>query len=570
MANETTFSLYLSNMSIIASIPILLVVVLMIAFNCPAKRALPTGWLAAVLIALLYWKQNPLTTAAWAIDGFLEAINVFAIVFGAILIMNTMKRSGAVTAIQRVFNSVNPDRRVQAIIVGFVFSAFIEGAAGFGTPAALAAPLLISLGFPPLCAAIIALIYNSTPVSFGAVGTPTNMAFTITSPSLPAGIDPEAYRMALTKYTAIGHSAGAIAIIIIGLFVMCRYFGPEKKGRDAFKALPFAFFTAVVFDAFYLSLALIFGPEFPSLVGAILTLAVVIVAAKKGFLCPKEKWDFAPAENWDKSWLSTTEIKRDKDNVMSAALAWTPYVLIGVLLVATRLNWFGLKDLLTGPGFKVSINHILGNEAVNWKWNWGWCPGIFPFVLVCIITFFIHKMPWAAVKESFASTTKQLSGAAIALFFGVSIVYIYRNTGLDAQLSDKSMLYVMAESIAGLAKDAYVAVAPLIGVLGVFMSGSNTVSNTLFAGLQFDTATFVGMSPVIILALQNIGGACGNMVCFHNIVAACATTGTSGNEGKIIKMNIVPCLIYCLVVIAILGTLVILGSDPLGILAAIK
>jgi len=557
-------------MSIIASLPILLVVILMVAFNSPAKRALPLGWALAVLIAVLFWKQNPLTTAAWALDGFLEAINVFAIVFGAILIMNTMKRSGAVTAIQRVLGSVNPDRRIQAIIVGFVFSAFVEGAAGFGTPAALAAPLLISLGFPPLCAALITLIFNSTPVSFGAVGTPTNMAFSVTAPSLPAGTDPEAYRMALTKFTAIGHSVCAVAVILVGLWVMCRFFGPSRSGKDAIGAAPFAIFTVAVFDAFYLFLAFFFGPEFPSLIGSVLTLAVVIFAAKKRFLCPSRIWDFEAAEKWDSSWLSSVSLKEDKDSGMSSILAWTPYVLISLLLVASRLGWFGIKDLLKGPAFTVGIDRILGNEAVNWSWNWGWCPGIFPFVLVCIITFFLHRMPWKAVKESVASTFSQLSGAAVALFFGVSIVYIYRNTGIDAALTDKSMLYVMAESIADMARGGYVAVAPFIGVLGAFMSGSNTVSNALFAGLQFDTAAFVGMSPVIIVALQNIGGACGNMICVHNVVSVCATTGTGGNEGKIIKINLLPCLICCLLAMTVLGTLILTGSDPLGILASLR
>ena len=120
--------------------------------------------------------------------------------------MNTLKHSGAVVAIQRMFKNITPDRRIQAILVGFVFGAFIEGAAGFGTPAALAAPLLISLGFPPLCAAIVALIYNSTPVSYGAVGTPTNTAATVVKAQVEAmGGNAETYKMLLTKYTAIGH-----------------------------------------------------------------------------------------------------------------------------------------------------------------------------------------------------------------------------------------------------------------------------------------------------------------------------------------------------------------------------
>ena len=521
------------------------------------------------MIALLYWKQDFTTSAAWALDGFLEAIGTLVIILGAILIMNTLKHSGAVTAIQRVFNNVNPDRRIQAIIVGFVFAAFIEGAAGFGTPAALAAPLLISLGFPPLCAAIVALIYNSVPVVYGAVGTPTNTATAVTVQAAEAlGADPEAYRMALTKFSAISQATCALFIVFFGVFVMCKMFGKNKSGKEAFAALPFALFTAVVFDVVFLALAFFFGPEFPSLIGAIVTLAIVIFAARAGFLCPKKTWDFEPRNEWDASWLSKQEVKQDVDNGMSAVLAWVPYVLIALILVGTRLNWFGLKTLLTSDAFKVSIKNILGNENVNWTWNWGWCPGIFPFILVCILTFFLHRMPFAKVKEAFTDTFKQTFGAAIALFFGVSMVYIYRNTGMNAVLTDKSMLYVMAEALANIFKGAYVIIAPVIGVLGAFMSGSNTVSNTLFAGLQFQTAQLVKMSPVLIVALQNIGGAAGNMICVNNVVAACATTGTMGNEGKIIRTNALPCLIYCIIAILVLGGLIVAGVDPLGLVAA--
>lgn len=554
--------------ALIASVPILLVIVLMIAFNKPAKIALPIGWVVALAIALLYWRQDFATTAAWALDGFLEAIGTLVIIFGAILIMNTLKHSGAVTAIQRVFNNVNPDRRIQVILVGFVFGAFIEGAAGFGTPAALAAPLLISLGFPPLCSAIVALIYNSVPVSYGAVGTPTNTAASTVAQAVEQlGGNKEAFTMALTKYTAIGHATSCLLFVFLGVFVMCKLFGKNKSGKEAFPALPFALFTSVTFDVFYLIMAFFFGPEFPSLVGAILTLFVVLFAAKKGFLCPKDVWDFEPRESWDKDWLSKQEVKQDVDNGMSAVLAWVPYVLIALILVGTRLNWFGIKTLLTGNAFKVSIKHILGNEAVNWTWNWGWCPGIFPFILVCILTFFLHKMPMEKVKESVSDTFKQVLGAAIALFFGVSMVYVYRNTGMNAAISN-SMLYVMAEALARIFQGAYIVIAPIIGVLGAFMSGSNTVSNTLFSGLQFQTAALVHMSPVLIVALQNIGGAAGNMICVNNVVAATATTGTMGNEGRIIKTNALPCAIYCLIVILVLGGMILAGVDPLGLAAA--
>ena len=135
--------------ALIAFIPIIATVVLMIAFNWPAKRALPLAWVLSCVIAFLVWKMNIQDMAAFTLTGFLSAFETLVIIFGAILIMNTLSRSGAMSAINGMFQGVTRDKRVLAIIIGFYFGAFIEGAAGFGTPAALAAPLLISVGFPP-------------------------------------------------------------------------------------------------------------------------------------------------------------------------------------------------------------------------------------------------------------------------------------------------------------------------------------------------------------------------------------------------------------------------------------
>ena len=178
--------------ALIAFIPIIVTVVLMVAFNWPAKRALPLAWILACVIAFAVWKMNIHDMAAYTITGFLSAFETLVIIFGAILIMNTLKRSGAMSAINGMFKGVTKDARILAIIIGWVFGAFIEGAAGFGTPAALAAPLLISVGFPPLAAAIVALICNSTPVCYGAVGTPTNTAFATVKDAVAAGgADPD-------------------------------------------------------------------------------------------------------------------------------------------------------------------------------------------------------------------------------------------------------------------------------------------------------------------------------------------------------------------------------------------
>lgn len=549
--------------ALIAFIPIIVTVVLMVAFNWPAKRALPLAWILACVIAFAVWKMNIHDMAAYTITGFLSAFETLVIIFGAILIMNTLKRSGAMSAINGMFKGVTKDARILAIIIGWVFGAFIEGAAGFGTPAALAAPLLISVGFPPLAAAIVALICNSTPVCYGAVGTPTNTAFATVKDAVAAGgADPDTWKMALTKWSAISMAVGAFFIVFVAVCVLVKLFGKNKSFKDALPCIPFIIFTVAVFDIIYLLIATFIGPELVSLVAAVITLFVSIGAAKAGFLQPKETWTFAPEETWDRSWLSTTEVPEPKVSDMPLLKAFTPYIIIIAILVATRvcqnvgMGWASaMKAFTIGTG-KSGV--ILG---LNWNWAILWNPGVI-FIIVALLTIVIQGMKGSEVSGAWKDTGKQVSGAAIALLFGVAMVNIFRYTNVSSDVMDGSMLLIMARGLAALAGKAYVIVAPLIGVLGAFMSGSNTVSNTLFSSLQFETATILAMPQVFIVALQNNGGAIGNMLCVNNVVSACATTGTIGNEGKIIRTNIVPCIIYCAIVVIVLGGAMLMGINP--------
>lgn len=549
--------------ALIAFIPIIVTVVLMVAFNWPAKRALPLAWILACVIAFAVWKMNIHDMAAYTITGFLSAFETLVIIFGAILIMNTLKRSGAMSAINGMFKGVTKDARILAIIIGWVFGAFIEGAAGFGTPAALAAPLLISVGFPPLAAAIVALICNSTPVCYGAVGTPTNTAFATVKDAVAAGgADPDTWKMALTKWSAISMAVGAFFIVFVAVCVLVKLFGKNKSFKDALPCIPFIIFTVAVFDIIYLLIATFIGPELVSLVAAVITLFVSIGAAKAGFLQPKETWTFTPEETWDRSWLSTTEVPEHKVSDMPLLKAFTPYIIIIAILVATRvcqnvgMGWASaMKAFTIGTG-KSGV--ILG---LNWNWAILWSPGVI-FIIVALLTIVIQGMKGSEVSGAWKDTGKQVSGAAIALLFGVAMVNIFRYTNVSSDVMDGSMLLIMARGLAALAGKAYVIVAPLIGVLGAFMSGSNTVSNTLFSSLQFETATILAMPQVFIVALQNNGGAIGNMVCVNNVVSACATTGTIGNEGKIIRTNIVPCIIYCAIVVIVLGGAMLMGINP--------
>jgi lactate permease len=159
-------------LALLALLPILVVGTLLLGFRWPARTAMPVGLAVVVVIALFAWKMSLVAISASVVQGLLIAIGLLWIIFGALLMLETLTKSGALHTIRAGFTTISPDRRVQVIIVAWLFGSFIEGAAGFGTPAAVVAPLLLALGFPAAAAVMAGLIIQSTPVSFGAVGTP--------------------------------------------------------------------------------------------------------------------------------------------------------------------------------------------------------------------------------------------------------------------------------------------------------------------------------------------------------------------------------------------------------------
>ena len=543
-------------LALLAFLPILVTIVLMTVFNWPAKKALPLSWALCVIIGVTVWKMDILTITAQTIAGFLNSLDATLVIFGAILVMNTLKKSGAMNSIKAGFKSVSDDKRIQAIIIGFMFGSFIEGGAGYGTPAALAGPLLVSLGFPPLAAATVALIYDSAAVSFGAVGTPVNTSMSQLKDTLAAGnIDFGEYLSELTLWSAIPHMVFAIFLPFVGIAVLTKFFGKERSFKPAFEVMPFAIFAGLCFSVPYFLIAAVLGPEFPSLFSSIIGLVITILAASAGFLVPKKSWSFADASEWDDSWKSKTaqEEEEVEGKPMSLILAWMPYVIIAVLLVLTRIDAIGLKSILAND-IVINTGNIFGVENASYSFKPAWLPGIVPFMLVAIITIPLHKMSAKAAKEAWVDSLKQIASAAIAIAFGVALVQIMKNS---ATAEMKGMMTIMAEFLAGLAGKAYIFIAPFIGVLGSFISGSNTVSNILFTNLQFDTAAQLGLSTVAIVALQVVGGAIGNITCINNVVAACATVGTTGAEGKIIKTNIIPMIVYT--VVALLTVVVLIN-----------
>lgn len=540
----------------LALLPILSVFVLVVLFRWPATRAMPVAFLVTVFMALVVWRVPFVQIAAASLDGIVTAASILYIVLGAVLLLNLLQVSGAIHAIRRSMFLISPDRRVQAIIVAFFFGAFIEGSAGFGTPAAVAAPLLVAVGFPAMAAVMVTLIIQSTPVSFGAVGTPIligvnaglgNQSEVVRYLSAHTVEFPD-YLHAIGGKVAIIHGITGTLIPLILVLMMGRFFGAKRKWTEGLSILPFALFAGLCFTIPYTLTGVFLGPEFPTLIGSLLGLVIIIPAAKAGFLIPKDIWDFPARTTWPSDWegqkfAETGEVRSES----SILRAWLPYVLVAVFLLASRL-WPWLKD-------------TLGSQTLNWRQIFGtsidtsfqplFLPG-FLFLVVSLLTVFVQKISKTQAGVAVRRSFRMLLGPTIALAFAVPMVKVFINSGTPNGL-DK-MPVILAAGASALAGKAWVGLAAVIGALGAFIAGSNTFSNMMFSLFQFATAIKIGVVPGVIVALQAVGGAAGNMICVHNVVAASAVVGLIGKEGHLIRKTLIP-MTYYLIVAALVGIL---------------
>ena len=593
-------------LAILGLVPVIIALVLMVGFRWGAMKAMPVAWLSCVIIALSFWKLPLPYLMAQSLAGVSNAASVLIIVFGALLILHTLQHSGGMETIQWGMQRISKDMRVQGIIIAFLFGAFIEGAAGFGTPAALAAPLLLSLGYPPMAAAVLALVYNSFPVTFGAVGTPVIVGFGASignlidaAFALSGGRD--AFFKIIGQTVTLFHGPMSIIIAVFMMGFITRFFGRNKSWKEGFAVWPFALFSAAAFLVPYYLVAWTLGPEIPSLLGGLIGLGIVMLSAQKGLFVPKgDPWTFGDQKDWDKSWTGTIKVAQNLNvqSKMSQFRAWLPYILIGAVLVVTRVNWgpqidgdgkivsyiFPLKNMLNQNFGLFNFTNILGFKGVNdASIKILYLPGTVPFVLIALCAIGIHKMPGDKVKAAWKETIVKMKAPTIALCAAVALVKIFQGSGgsiiagalgavpegmplipagFAGAGTPMSIPFAIAGALSAVGK-TWPFFASFVGGLGAFITGSNTVSDQLFGMFQWDMARILELPTIIILAAQGVGGAMGNMICVHNIVAVCSVTGLNNREGEIMKKTFLPFLLYGIVVGIIAFILIGMGIDQI-------
>jgi lactate permease len=435
---------------------------------------------------------------------------------------------------------------VQVILIAWLFGAFLEGASGFGTPAAICAPLLVALGFPPLAAVVLALISNSFPVTYGSVGT---TIFVGVAQGLQQGPDLAPIvanylgNLPLSEYLHIVSAKSAMLNWLPGTFLplllsamLTRFWGENKSWKEGLEIWRFALLSGFTFTTFSVLIAVFLGPEFPTLLGSMLALIVMVTLAKKGILLPKEPWFFHSS-------TPSQLITMKEPLKIPTWKALSPYLIATIILLLSRLRFLPFKEWLNIP--QIGWSNILGT-GISTQFAPLYSPGAI-FTLTALLSVFLLGLRKKELGGALKTSATSLISSAIALGTAVPLVRIFINSGFN-QLNLGSMPIELAASMASALGPVWPLFAPYVGSLGAFISGSATFSNLMFSLFQFGAAVENKLDPALINALQTVGAAVGNMICVVNVVAASSVVNLQGNEGKIIRFTILPSLLICLIV----------------------
>ena len=348
------------------------------------------------------------------LQGLVAAAEILYIVFGAILLLNTLQESGAITAIRQSLLGISQDRRVQVIIIAWLFGSFIEGASGFGTPAVITVPLLVAIGFPAMAAVIAALIIQSTPSTFGAVGTPILIGIDAGLSGVPAvqehlselGLSQADYLEAVGRWAGVFHGIIGTCLPLVLVMVLTAGFGERRSFHDGLAAWKFALFGgAGLYRALYPD-GVVFRPRVSHADRRIGRPGYCSNRCPPGLFCyHSPPGIFPPPDQWPEDW-SGAEMPSSKAEPtrLSALQAWLPYILLGALLMLSRLQFLPFRGWL--QSITLAWNNILGTEVTATTQPLYLPPTI--FLVVVVITFFLHGMKPPALGRALADTVPLL------------------------------------------------------------------------------------------------------------------------------------------------------------------
>lgn len=464
--------------------------------------------LAIIIAVFIYGMPTELALLSTANGALYGLFPICWIVITAVFLFNITVKSGQFEVIKHFMASITSDRRLQALLIGFSFGAFLEGTAGFGAPVAITAAMLVGLGFNPLYAAGICLIANTAPVAFGAVGTPITVASQVSS-------IPE-----LAVSQMVGRTLPILSIFLpYYLVVLMSGF---KKANEVMPAIIVSGFSFAILQ--YLSSNFL-GPGLPDVIAGIGSIVCLTLFLR--YWKPKKVWHFAHEE-------PPTLAVKDKYTMGQIIRAWSPFILLTIMIVA-----WGLKPIKTlfdsfaliqfeFPGLHNVIVDRTGKTLPHvYKLNWLSASGT-AILLSALISLPLIGLKFREGIKIFFETLRQLRFPILTIASVLAFAYIMNDSGLTITIAD-----VLANT--GFLFPFF---APMLGWLGVFITGSDTSANALFGKLQAVTATSIGVDPVVTVAANASGGVVGKMISPQSIAVAAAAGHLVGKESELFRFTV--------------------------------
>ena len=509
-------------MFVLALAPIIWLVIALCGLHMQAHVASLGALLVAVACAALGWGMTPVNIGTAALEGFAMALwPIVIVIIAAVFTYNLTVHTGAMETIKAMLCSVSADKRVLTLLIGWCFGGFLEGMAGFGTAVAIPASMLMALGISPVTAILACLIANGVPTMFGSIGIPTTTLASIT------GIDP----IELATVQAVQVFPFALACPV--LMVMLVGGGPRAlKG-----ALPAALVAGLSFAVPLVAAAHFIGADLPDVVAAVCSLALTFAFS----LARRERE--VPAE-----YRLDVPAARSDEGVAEKVRAWSPFALIfAVLLLTSKLVPF-----VSGPlsAIQSTVNIYAGDPTATLSFSWVNTPGV--LIFACgIVGGLIQRCPVREMAGVLGATCRQMSKTVITMLGVLACAKIMGYSGMIASIS---AFFVTA--LGG----AYPLVAPLLGALGTFVTGSGTSSEVLFGNVQLQAAQSIGADQTWLVASNSLGVSAGKMISPQNIAIGCAACGLAGKDGEILG-KIAP---YAFAFVLAMMVLVFAGATALG------
>jgi len=481
---------------ILASTPILLIMVLMVGFRWGAAQAGGAGYLSALVIAIQFFGAGPELLAFAHAKALLLTIDVLLIIWAAFLLYRVVEEAGAIKTIGRALPHLTPDRALQALIIGWIFASFLQGVGGFGVPVAVIAPILVGLGFSPLAAVVIPSIGHGWSVTFGSLGSSFNALLAATN--LPESLlaPPAALFLAVSAIPVgmmVAHAAGGWAAVKRTL-------------------VPVVVIGAVMGGVMYL--VVVSGAWFiGSFIGALAGLIISIPFALR------------------------SRVNSDVDgelNYRALRVALSGYIILLVITLTERLIP-GVKAWLGGVELQVQFPEITSGLGYTTPAAPGRTLNVFHHTgmvlfYAAILAYFVYRLAGlyksSSVRRILEGTVRRVMSSSVSIASMVAMAVIMQHAGMTDTLARG-----LAQGVGLL----FPLIAPWIGALGAFMTGSNTNSNVVFGALQMRTAQLLGYSLAIILAAQTAGAALASIMAPTKVVVGASTAGMAGREGEVMR-----------------------------------